>query len=431
MDVQLAPAFASTQEFQQYLSGQITFEQELHYRSEMFWWISGMPTWQPDHRHRRKLVGLRLTSVDQLECFVPSPVLYNVINWCTPILSALSNSTSIPLKLIDHRDNNPLLELPSLDMLKHNPVYYCFYTLPPSLHLSIVLLSLILLLCAALTIQDYTSGVHSYSLIHGLRSPIHWLITFLSDLLLCLAWLAILVLIARFVHASSFDGRFFALTPLFFIANLPFIYLIAKMCSAPILGGTTIIIILQFAHILNTFKVVFEFLRGYQTLSLVIYILRWLLLLVFPNVNVFILIVAILRPYSCTLDDAVLDKEGQASHERYPHKVLIHTLIFLGQFLLHFTLLIVIDTCQLPTLGPKINGRINDNEEDNDVADERRRVESMNEEDRQREALIVDNLSKRYFGSSVPAVNRLTFAVPRRQCFGLLGFNGSGTFWTV
>jgi ABC-type multidrug transport system ATPase subunit len=52
----------------------------------------------------------------------------------------------------------------------------------------------------------------------------------------------------------------------------------------------------------------------------------------------------------------------------------------------------------------------------------------MNNENKQNESLIVDNLSKRYFGSNIQAVNRLTFAVPHRQCFGLLGFNGSGMF---
>ena len=354
-----------------------------------------------------------------------------MINWCVPILSALSNTSSIPLKFINHYDNNPLLELANIDVLKNSPIYYCFYTVPLSLHLSIILLSLILLLCAALTIQDYTSGVHSYSLIHGLRSPIHWLVTFLSDLLMCLAWLVILILIARFVHASSFDGRFFALTPLFFIVNLPFIYLIAKLFKAPILGATTIIFLLQFAHVLNAFKIVFELLRGYRLLSSAIYALRWLLILVFPNVNTFVLIVAIIRPYACQFDDALQDKEGQSSHERYPYKVLIHTLIFLGQFVLYFTLLILIDTCQMPVLGWGAKTQINQKEEDNDVAEERRQIESMSEEDQQREALIVNNLSKRYLGSSRPAVNRLTFAVPHRQCFGLLGFNGSGMSPTI
>jgi ABC-type multidrug transport system fused ATPase/permease subunit len=294
--------------------------------------------------------------------------------------------------------------------------------------LSIVLLSLILIICAAFTIQDYASGLHSYSLIHNMNSLIHWIITFLSDLILCLVWLLILILIARFVHSSTFNGRFFALTPLFFIANLPFIYLLAKFFTAPILGATTIIIILLFAHILYTFRILIELFRGYRTVSIIIHFLRWILLIVFPNVNVYTLIVTILRPYSCPVDDSTLGQEDEFSRERYPHKKLIHTLILIGQLIIYFSLLVIIDTCKLPVLGHRLKGTINQEEEDDDVTEERRRIQTLSGEEKQQQSLIVDNLFKRYFGSRIPAVNRLTFAVPQRQCFGLLGFNGSGKF---
>jgi ABC-type multidrug transport system fused ATPase/permease subunit len=314
-------------------------------------------------------------------------------------------------------------------MPQQDSLFFCFYTVPPTLHLSIILLSLILIVCASLVIQDYASGLHSYSLIHGLRSPIHWSITFLSDLILCLLWLLILILIARFVHSSTFNGRFFALTPLFFIVNLPFIYLIAKFFKTPVLGATVILFILQLAHVLNTFKVFIELFRGYRALSTLVHIIRWLLLLLFPNVNVFTLIVAILRQYLCIFDDSILEKQGEEfSHERYPYKILIHTFIFLIQFVLYFILLIIIDISKLGLVKRRTQGEINQQEEDNDVREERHRIESMNDEDRQHEALVVDNLSKYYHGSDIPAVNRLTFAIPHRQCFGLLGFNGSGMY---
>jgi hypothetical protein len=385
-------------------------------------------TWQSDHRRYKKLIGLRIPSSDKFECYVPSPVTPNIITSCLPVFASFSNRTLTPFHFISKDEKNPLLELSTLAMLKLDPMYYCFYTLPPKLHLSIILLSLILIICAALTIQDYASGLHSYAIIHGLRPTIHWIITFLSDLSLCLLWLGILILIERFVHSSTFNGRFSALTPLFFIVNLPFIYLIAKLFQAPIIGATVIIFLLQLAHFLFTFRVIIEVFRSYRAISTIIRILRWLLLLIFPNINVFTLIVAILRPYACPVDDSILQDQEEFSDERYPNKVLIHTLIFIGQFLLYFILLILIDTWKLTRFARGIKGPINRNEEDNDVTEERYRIDAMNEdeEDKQREALIVDNLSKRYLGSHIPAVNRLTFAVPHRQCFGLLGFNGSG-----
>ena len=391
------------------------------------YFLTGEYTWYSEYRRYKTPIGLRIPSSDHLECYVPSPVLPNVIKSCLPIFTSFIDRTLTPLHLIRKEKRNPSLRI-STSAMFHHDTFYCFYTLPPRLHLSIILLSLILIICAALSIQHYVSGLHSYSLIHGLRSPIHWTIIFLSDLILCLLWLLILILIARLVHSSTFDGRFFALTPLYFIINLPFIYLIAKFFNGPILGATAIIVILQLAHILNMLKVLFELFRGYRVLSISISVLRWLLILFFPNINVFTLIVAILRRSSCPYDNSELKIQENFPHEHYPYKLLIHTLIFIGQFILYFLLLVIIDTWKLPILGHTVKGTINLQEEDNDVREERRRIEAMTNEEKQREALIVDNLSKRYHSLSIPAVNRLTFAVSHRQCFGLLGFNGSGMF---
>ncbi|CAF1260128.1 unnamed protein product [Rotaria sordida] len=405
-DIKFTPSFYSTQEFKQYLLG--------------------IKTWQSDNHRQRTLIGLRIPSSDHLECYVPSPILHNVIRFCFPIFTLFYNHTFIPLNFIRHDVKNPLSELSTIPLWKHDSLFYCFYALPLRFHLSIILLSLILIICAALIIQDYKSGLHSYSLIHGLRSPIHWIIIFLSDLILCLLWLLILILIARFVHSSTFNSRFFALTPLFFIVNLPFIYLIAKLFNSPILGATIIIFILQLAHVFYTLKVLIELFQSYRVIWTITRILRWLLVVIFPNVNVYTLIITILRPYSCPMDDSKFEKKEDFSTERYPHKLLIHILIFISQFILYFVLLIIIDTWKLPVLYHCRKSIINEQEEDNDVVEERHRIETMNNEEKQREALIVENLSKRYFGSHFPAVNRLTFAVPHRQCFGLLGFNGSG-----
>ncbi|CAF1229461.1 unnamed protein product [Rotaria sp. Silwood1] len=403
LDTKFTPSLYSVQEFQEYLLR--------------------IKTWQSDNHRQKILVGLRIPSSNHLECYVPSPILQNVITSCLPIYTLFHNYTFIPLHLIHHHATNPFREF---SLSKSDPLFYCHHTLPFRHHLSIISLSIILILCAALIIQDYKSDLYSYSLIHGLRSSIHWTIIFLSDLIICFLWLSILILIERFVHSSIFNGRFFALTPLFFIVDLPFIYLIAKFFNAPILGATIIVFILQLAHVLYAFKVIAEFVRGYHTFWTIVQILQWLLVIIFPNVNVLTLLVTILRPYSCSSDYAQLTPDNIFSNERYPHKLLIHILIFIGQFILYFILLIIIDKWKIPVLYKCKKNVINQYEEDNDVAEERHRIEILNNEEKQREALIADNLSKYYGYSCFPAVNRLTFAVPHRQCFGLLGFNGSG-----
>jgi hypothetical protein len=387
-------------------------------------------TWPSDYRRPKTIVGIRVPSPGHLECYSPSPLVKNILASCVPMFTLFSNQTFTPLHIIESKTHPPQFHMPSFSLLKQDATFFCFYTLPPSLHMSIVLLSLILLVSAALVIQDYVSGVHSYSLIHGLRSPIHWAMTFLSDFVLCLLWLGILVLVARFAHSSTFNGRFFALSPLYFLVNLPFIYLISKRSTTPILGATINIFILLIAHVVYAFVILIELFRQYPLVLRAIHALRWFLLLVFPNVNVFTLIVAVLRPYSCPYDDSLLKDNDEFAHERYPNKILIHTVILIAQFIIYFLLLIAMDSWKLPYLGRPTKGVVNP-EEDSDVAEERHRISKMNDEEKQREALVTDNLTKRYPGADVLAVNRLTFAVPHRECFGLLGFNGSGMFDTL
>lgn len=393
-ETQFAPVFHSSADFQKYLSE--------------------VSLWSSNHRPRRKMIGVRMISSNQFECYVPAPALSNIIMGCLPIFSIFSNRTITPLRLINEREIDF-----SSSSTRDNSIF-CFSILPPSFHFSIILISLVLIISAAFAIRDYTSGLHTYSLIHGLSSPIHWLITFLSDLVLCILWLGIVTLIARFVQASTFTGLFFVLTPLLFVVNLPFIYLSTKFFQSPVLGATVIVFILQLAHLLNTFKILFEILRGYRLLSKFIPIIRWLLLLIFPNVNVYILIEAILRKFLCPYPDLI---SGQG--EFYPHQILIHTVIFLMQFVIYFVLLILIDTVKWPRFLRRMNKASNDHEDD-DVVQERDRIQSMNEQDRQNQALIIENLCKSFSHADTPALNCLTLAVPPRECFGLLGFNGSG-----
>ncbi|GFS22630.1 ATP-binding cassette sub-family A member 1, partial [Elysia marginata] len=62
-------------------------------------------------------------------------------------------------------------------------------------------------------------------------------------------------------------------------------------------------------------------------------------------------------------------------------------------------------------------------EEDVDVMRENQRVLSG---EASNDMLRLEELTKVHFGSSLPAVNRLSVGVPQAQCFGLLGVNGAG-----
>ena len=67
-------------------------------------------------------------------------------------------------------------------------------------------------------------------------------------------------------------------------------------------------------------------------------------------------------------------------------------------------------------------------QQDSDVSDEKRRIDSLfNNMGLNSEAIVVKDLSKT-FGKLVPiqAVNQLTFGVHKEEVFGLLGVNGAG-----
>nr|CAD7255882.1 unnamed protein product [Timema shepardi] len=75
----------------------------------------------------------------------------------------------------------------------------------------------------------------------------------------------------------------------------------------------------------------------------------------------------------------------------------------------------------MPFGHPEHNIEIEE-EEDEDVAAERRRVRAGETQD---DILLLDNITKVYKGKK-PAVNRLCLGVKRGECFGLLGLNGAG-----
>lgn len=63
--------------------------------------------------------------------------------------------------------------------------------------------------------------------------------------------------------------------------------------------------------------------------------------------------------------------------------------------------------------------------QDQDVAAEKTLVDNMDPHDN-KHAVVIKNLAKVYRGKSTPAVDKLSLAIPKGECFGLLGVNGAG-----
>jgi hypothetical protein len=83
-------------------------------------------------------------NLKNFECYVPAPVLSNIITSCLPIFALFSNRSISPLQLISDQDRNPSLRSPTISVLPDNSIF-CFSLLPPTYHFSIILISLSML----------------------------------------------------------------------------------------------------------------------------------------------------------------------------------------------------------------------------------------------------------------------------------------------
>jgi len=398
-----------------------TFLRPFETSSEFQQEISQLPT-----RYSKNLIGFRVVSSDHVECYLPSPYVSNLIRSCLTMFSFYTNRSISPVEIISRRDqlarDSSSINAEHSSSSDDSLSFLCFYSLPPSLHSSIVLISLIFIVSAALTIEDFHSGLHDYSLIHGLRSWIHWLVIYLTDLIISLIWLFLLIIVELIFNSKHFYTNFYLFAPLFFVADLPMIYLLAKFVQNPLLGATAIYFLLQFVHFLYTFRIVFELFRTSPFFAYFLPIFRWTTIFLFPNVNLYTLIVAVLRPSTCPIDD------HQFGFERYPMKIFLHSTIFFAQIFVYSTILIFLDRFRSTNVFKCLHRQTNqtNKEEDFDVFEERQRIRSMDRQNKENEALVVENLSKTFQRRSKPIVDRLTFAVSPGECFGLLGFNGSG-----
>ncbi|KAL9959228.1 hypothetical protein ACROYT_G036325 [Oculina patagonica] len=64
--------------------------------------------------------------------------------------------------------------------------------------------------------------------------------------------------------------------------------------------------------------------------------------------------------------------------------------------------------------------------EDEDVYNERMRINNQDNSEIQTQAVVLKDLTKVYRGAHITAVDHLCLGIPRGECFGLLGINGAG-----
>lgn len=104
-------------------------------------------------------------------------------------------------------------------------------------------------------------------------------------------------------------------------------------------------------------------------------------------------------------------------------------IFFAGVSILLFTLLIMIEYRIPQRIIYELHGRnvrapLDNSQEDDDVANEKHKIDNMSPSEINAHSLLLKNFSK-YYGKFL-AVNKLSVGIKRAECFGLLGINGAG-----
>ncbi|CAB4066911.1 ABCA1 [Lepeophtheirus salmonis] len=112
----------------------------------------------------------------------------------------------------------------------------------------------------------------------------------------------------------------------------------------------------------------------------------------------------------------------------FPQFCLIHAVIFfIANIMMEVRIFESWRLKILPDAFTKAQKETDDEVMDEDVYEEYQRVmNAYNDPNNDENALLVKELSKRYWRQKNSAVDKLSFGVRRGECFGLLGINGAG-----
>ncbi|XGW13450.1 hypothetical protein V3C99_000070 [Haemonchus contortus] len=257
----------------------------------------------------------------------------------------------------------------------------------------------------------------------GISPILFWASSFLFDFLfysiICACFLAVFIICG---WMQGYLGFVILLFALYFWACVPFIYTVSFIFSSPSKANALLILWQLVAAFFAMMVFIIIFLLGELTViePAIMEIIKSLLLCLLP---------------SFALGNAVMTV-GRVSAAKSPPSVLwewnmlgrnLTFMLVFGCFssllFLTFQFKCVRYRCfQLYDLrhGCRRVGRVDDDDEDRAVAEERMSVEQHSDD----LALEVKDLCKMY--GRLRAVNGLTLGVRNRECFGLLGANGAG-----
>ncbi|XP_065840591.1 phospholipid-transporting ATPase ABCA1-like [Oscarella lobularis] len=210
-------------------------------------------------------------------------------------------------------------------------------------------------------------------------------------------------------------------------ANLPLVYLFSFLFSSPYTGFAIMVLILVLTSLLGTILVfVFLIIPGID-LPTAAHVCRYIFFLQ-PNYAFSQSLSERSRsPVQCQTSRSSGIENTFASNElsltRPGIGVPVLYLFFEG--IVYFLLVFLVQyRFFIPIQDDRALAESTPIDEDADVAAEREAVMSPDFDDTS-SIVVAKNLTKQYRKAAQPAVDHLTFSIPRGECFGLLGLNGA------
>ncbi|XP_022107295.1 ATP-binding cassette sub-family A member 3-like isoform X2 [Acanthaster planci] len=287
-------------------------------------------------------------------------------------------------------------------------------------------------------VTEKQSKAKHLQMVSGLDGFTYWIANFCWDAInYLLVFVCIIIIFAAF-NLSAFSGENLGTVAvmmlLFGWAAVPFVYLLSFLFKTPVTAyavTATFLTLVGMSMVITVF--VLELIGDYEDESKIVdhvfmalptHCLARGLIQLSTNVAI---------RDTCTASD--LDMElCELINVTYAANNLDwnepgigqHAFYLAMEGIIFFTLTLLLEAnFFIPSRSAKYLKAHSSDAEDIDVANERSKVDVLNPK-RSEFAVILKNLSKMYRKKRSPAVDQLSLAIPKGECFGLLGVNGAG-----
>lgn len=293
-------------------------------------------------------------------------------------------------------------------------------------------------------IDEKTSKAKHVQFVSGVNTWTYWGATYCWDLLNFIVPAVGIILLFIIFDTTDYDGELgsvFAVTLLFGISILPFVYFLSFFFTSSMSGYGFLAVLVELLSLGMYLAVTILELVDEKELARVMHYV----FLIFPTYAYPMALNDLQKNHAnrvnCKKD--ILSQQycerqaqivGNPLYQDYTFALTrpaigYHCLYMFLSAIVYMIIVFLMESNFF--LGQLLNSGNNkvfasDAQEDEDVVQEKKKIHSLQVSDFSKSALVVKDLTKVYRTSGMVAVDHLNLEIPKGECFGLLGINGAG-----